>query len=121
MTQAKIVKYGTYVLMLLTAVGFGAAGLAKLAGVEVMHQPFAVFGLPATFGYIAGLLEVAGAIALFVRPVRVPAAVGLGVTGLDAFAFHALFTPIDQGVPALILTIFSALLVLSFHKQGADV
>lgn len=119
MTQNKIVKYGTYALMVLTAVGFGAAGAAKLAGVEMVHQSFAVMGLPAVTGYIVGLLEVAGAIGLFVRPVRVWAALGLAATGIGAFAYHAVYTPIGQGVPALVLFVFSVVLFLTFRKQAA--
>lgn len=119
MSDNKLITYGTYALTGLTALAFAAAGLAKLAGVEMVHQSFAVMGLPSITGYIVGLLEVAGAIGLFVKPVRALAALGLAATGIGAFAYHAIFTPIGEGVPALVLFVFSVVLFMAFRKQPA--
>ena len=45
---------------------FAAAGLAKLAGVQMMVDEFATVGLGQWFRYVTGLLEIGGAIALWV-------------------------------------------------------
>ncbi len=120
MSQNNLTKYGTYALMALAAIGFGGAGAAKLAGVEMVHLSFANMGMPAITGYIVGFLEVAGAVGLFLKPLRFWAALGLTATGIGAFAYHAAYTPIGEGVPALVLTVIAALLVVAFRKKTAS-
>lgn len=93
--------------LLLLALPLLAAGAAKLAGVPQLHVSFALMGLPAWFGYFIGAAEVAGAIGLFFRPLRAWAASGIAVVMLGALGFHALYTPLSQGIPALILLALS--------------
>ncbi|MEJ6003918.1 DoxX family protein [Paucibacter sp. AS339] len=93
--------------LLLLALPLLAAGAAKLAGVPQMHISFALMGLPAWFGYFIGAAEVAGAIGLFIWPLRAWAASGIAVVMLGALGFHALYTPLSQGIPALILLVLS--------------
>ena len=80
-----------------------AAGGAKLAGIPEVHKSFAVLGLPSWFGYFIGACEVAGAIGLFIRPLSALAAIGISIIMLGAIYFHIYYTPLAQGVPALIV------------------
>lgn len=109
-----------WVLLGLTALAFVAAGGAKLMGVESVHKPFADMGMPSFTGYIVGLLEIAGAIGLFIAPLRFWAALGLAATALGGFAYHAAFTPISEGIPALVfLALSGAIAVLTKETNGA--
>ena len=51
-----------WVLRVLVAFAFGAAGLAKLAGVSMMVAEFQKIGLGQWFRHFTGLIEVAGAV-----------------------------------------------------------
>ncbi len=108
-----VLRRGALVLLALPVL---AAGAAKLAGVPQLHESFALMGLPAWFGYFIGAAEVAGAIGLFVPVLRAWAASGLAMVMLGALGFHALYTPLSQGLPALVLLGLS----LSFARRQAE-
>ncbi|MEJ6000812.1 DoxX family protein [Paucibacter soli] len=97
--------------LVLLALPLLAAGSAKLAGVPQLHASFALLGLPVWFGYFIGAAEVAGAIGLFIRPLRAWAAAGLAVIMAGAIYFHVLHTPLAQGLPALVLLLLSLLVM----------
>ncbi|MFS4580167.1 DoxX family protein [Phaeobacter sp. C3_T13_0] len=118
MSQSKPMKYATYGAIALATFAFGGAGIAKLLGVEAVHAMMAAAGWPAIITYIIGALEVAGVVGLFVKPVRVWAALGLGATSFGAFLFHAIYTPIGEGVPALVLLAITAFIFMSFRKSS---
>lgn len=107
-----------WIVSILTAVAFIGAGSAKLAGVEMVHLSFANMGMPPITGYIVGALEIAGAIGIFVKSVRFLAALGLAATSLGAFLYHLFYTPIAEGVPAIVLLVLSVLLVRYFKKNA---
>lgn len=86
----------------------GAGGLAKLASVPYVHSSFPKLGLPAWFGYFIGVCEVLGCIALFIRPLRALAALGLAVIMIGATYYHSVYTPVFQAAPAFVLSILSA-------------
>jgi uncharacterized membrane protein YphA (DoxX/SURF4 family) len=100
-------KYGTWIVMTLVALILFAAGGGKLAGVPELHKSFEVLGLPAWFGYFIGTSEIAGAIGLFIRPLSALAAVGIAIIMLGAAYFHLTYTPIAQGLPALLVLLAS--------------
>lgn len=79
------------------------AGAGKLAGVPALLASFAILGLPGWFGTFIGAAEVAGAIGLFIAPLRAWAAAGISVVMLGALYFHVMHTPLAQGIPALVL------------------
>ena len=59
-------------------------------------------------GYFIGVCEVLGCIALFVRPLRALAALGLGIIMVGATYYHCVYTPVFQAAPAFVLLILSA-------------
>ena len=66
-TQRRIV-WGVRILL---ALAFGAAGIAKLAGVAQMVQVFDAVGMGQWFRYVTGAVEVAGAVLILIPPTAV--------------------------------------------------
>ena len=98
-------NYPLWIAIALVVLYVGAAGIAKLAGVTYVHSSFPKMGLPHWFGYFIGACEVLGPIALFIRPLRALAALGLGIIMIGATYYHATYTPILQAAPAFVLLI----------------
>jgi uncharacterized membrane protein YphA (DoxX/SURF4 family) len=103
-----IKKYGLLAACTVLALPLIAFGGAKLAGVPQFHESFKVLGLPGWFGYFIGACEVAGAVALFIQPLRTWAAGGLGIIMLGALYFHVTHPPLGAGVPALIFLLLAS-------------
>src|SRR5690554_2490790 len=83
----------------------GAGGVAKLLGDPYVHSSFRAIGLPECSGWFIGACEVLGCIGLMIRPLRVPAAAGLGAIMAGATWYHLAYTPPVQAVPALVLAL----------------
>jgi len=92
---------------------FGAAGSAKLIGVEEMHNSFRVLGLPEWFGYFIGASEVAGAIGLLVRKLSAAAGAGLAIIAISAVGYHVAYDPLTAAIPALTLGVLSFVIVFA--------
>lgn len=105
-------KYGMWVVTGFCALAFAAAGAAKLAGQPMVHKSFADLGLPVWFGYFIGACEVAGAIGLLIGPLRNLAALGLAVILCGALYYHLTFPPLSAGLPALILLLLCAIILI---------
>src|SRR6478609_3611177 len=79
-----------WTLSTLVAALFLFAGGSKLAGVPMQVQMFAAIGIGQWFRYLTGLLEVGGAIGLFVPAVASYAALLLATVMVGAIATHLL-------------------------------
>lgn len=95
-------KYLPYLLFILPGLAFIAAGIGKLMGVQMMHDSFAMMGLPAWFGYFIGTCELAGGLGLFLNSTRKLAAAGLSIIMLGAIYFHVAYA-VPSAVPAIVL------------------
>lgn len=116
--MSKFKKYGLLAIIILTAIAFLAAGVAKLMGIEMVHQSFSTLGLPFVFGYFIGACEVLGAIALFIRSLSSIAALGLSIIMVGASYYHIQFDP--QGlIAAVVLFVFSV--VIFFARKDESV
>lgn len=93
----------TVAAAVVVALYVGGGGMAKLAGIPYFHGSFAELGLPGWFGYFIGACEVLGAVALFVRPLRRTAALGLLVIMLGATWYHLVHTPPLLAMPAIVM------------------
>ncbi|WPH14051.1 DoxX family protein [Variovorax paradoxus] len=104
-TQRRIV-WGVRILL---ALAFGAAGLAKLAGVPQMVQVFEAVGFGQWFRYVTGVVEVGGAVLLLVL---VPATGFIGGLLLTATMASAVATHLvligGSPAPAAVLMLLSA-------------
>ena len=117
MKMDKLKKHGISVALVFVALFVGGGGGAKLAGVEYVHHSFAVLGLPVWFGYFIGTCEVLGAIALFIRSLSALAAAGIACIMAGALYYHINYTPITQGIPAMVLLILCGLIFLNRRRE----
>jgi hypothetical protein len=98
-------NHALWIAIALVVLYVGAGGAAKLASVPYVHSSFPKLGLPSWFGYFIGVCEVLGCIALFIRPLRALAALGLAIIMVGATYYHAVYTPVVQAAPAFVLLI----------------
>ena len=113
MTARKIIGW---ILVVLPALGFLLAGLAKLMGAQ--SEMFVGWGYPAWFAYVIGVLEVGGAIGLLVPKTTRTAAAGLSVIMAGAVATHVMNAEAAQLVRPLA---FAALMWAGWWlRSGGD-
>lgn len=84
----KYAVIGLWVLRVLAALAFVGAGVSKLTGAPAMVAVFAAVGAGQWFRIVTGLLEVGGAVALFVPRVTFYAAVLLASVMVGAIGAH---------------------------------
>ncbi|MBT8413445.1 MAG: DoxX family protein [Boseongicola sp.] len=107
-------KYAVIGVKALLTLAFIAAGLSKLAGVEMMVATFDAIGVGQWFRYVTGIIEVAGAVLLWVKGREIYGAGLLAVTMVGAIIAHlAILGP--SFVPALVLGVLAAFIVWA-HK-----
>lgn len=109
-------KYGLIGLKVLVAGAFAAAGLAKLAGVQMMVDTFEAIGLGQWFRYLTGIIEVGSAVLLFIPNKQAYGAALLVCTMIGAILAH-LFILGPSAVPALVLGILSAIILFVHREQ----
>lgn len=102
-TQRRIV-WGVRILL---ALAFGAAGLAKLAGVPQMVQVFEAVGFGQCFRYLTGVVEVGGAVLLLVPATGFVGGLLLAATMAGAVATHLVLIG-GSPAPAVVLLLLSA-------------
>ena len=102
---------------ILLALAFGAAGSAKLAGVEQMVASFESIGWGQWFRYVTGGIEVAGALLMLIPATGLYAGLLLGGTMLGGTVSHLLVVP-GSPVPAMVLGLLCALVV--WHNRPAQ-
>uniref|UniRef100_C5CRG4 DoxX family protein n=1 Tax=Variovorax paradoxus (strain S110) TaxID=543728 RepID=C5CRG4_VARPS len=92
---------------ILLALAFGAAGLAKLAGVPQMVQVFEAVGFGQWFRYVTGVVEVGGAVLLLVPATGFIGGLLLTATMAGAVATHLVLIG-GSPAPAVVLLLLSA-------------
>jgi len=102
-TQRRIV-WGARILL---ALAFGAAGIAKLAGVPQMVQVFDAIGFGQWFRTLTGVVEVAGAVLLLVPATGFLGGLLLTATMAGAVATHLVLIG-GNAAPAVVLGVLSA-------------
>ena len=116
MEKSKLMVYGGWALKVVAGLAFLAAGLAKLAGVDQMVLVFGEIGFGQWFRYVTGLIEVVGAVLLFV-PGRAIYGAGLLVCTMIGAVLTHLFLIGGSAVPALILLIICAAIAWLHRDQ----
>lgn len=112
-------KYLSLGLRGLLTLAFVAAGLAKLAGAEMMVGTFDAIGVGQWFRYVTGLIEVAAPILLWLPGKQVLGAALLGATMVGAVLAH-LFILGPSAVPAIILGLICAAVIYIYRAQVSD-
>lgn len=108
---------GLLALKTLAALAFLAAGMAKLAGVEMMIATFEAIGVGQWFRYVTGVIEVVGAITLFIPGVQAFGAALLTATMIGAAVSHILILGTDTILPSIVLGVFTAIITYAHRNQ----
>jgi uncharacterized membrane protein YphA (DoxX/SURF4 family) len=95
-----------WLVRILLALAFGAAGAAKLAGVPQMVELFDHIGVGQWFRMVTGAVELGGALLLLLRPTVFYASAVLCITMLVGVGMH-LFVVGGSPVPAAVLCLLS--------------
>ncbi len=101
----------------LLSLAFAAAGIAKLMGVQMMVDEFALIGFGQWFRYATGIIELGSAILLWVPGM---AAIGAGLlvcTMIGALIAHATVLGMDTSVGVFVLGPLSALTLWANRDQ----
>src|SRR5689334_23475947 len=92
-----------WLLTIVSAAMLFLSGVMKLAGVQMQVDLFAALGIGQWFRYATGLLEVGGAIGLFVPAVASYAALLLATVMVGAIATHLFIIGGNPLIPFLLL------------------
>ncbi len=103
-------KYAVLAVKAVLTLAFVAAGLAKLAGVDMMVATFDAVGVGQWFRYVTGVIEIAGAALLWIKGREVFGAALLAVTMAGAVLAHLLILG-PSLVPALVLGLLATFIV----------
>ena len=107
------------IIQIVVAVGFVAAGLAKLLGAKPIAEQFKEFGLPRYAMYIVGVLELAGAAGVFLQSVGFLASIGLCILMLGAIGQHLKVKhPFSMIAPSVLLLTLSGALAAFLYQEG---
>jgi len=109
-------KYISLGLRGLLTLAFVAAGIAKLAGAEMMVATFDAVGVGQWFRYVTGLIEIAAPVLLWLPGKQVLGAAILGATMVGAVLAH-LFIIGPSAVPAVILGLICAAVIYLYREQ----
>lgn len=115
MERSKLWNYGGWALKIVVGLAFLAAGGSKLAGVEDMVLVFDQVGFGQWFRYVTGVIEVVGAVLLFI-PGRAVFGAGLLICTMIGAILTHLFLIGGSAVPALVLLLLSAVIAW-MHKD----
>jgi uncharacterized membrane protein YphA (DoxX/SURF4 family) len=94
-----------WIVSVLGALAYAAAGAAKVLGTPEMAEGFTHFGLPLWFMTFIGLCEVAGAVGLLLPRLSFWAASGLAIIMVGAVVLHVTYDDVATAVPALVLLV----------------
>lgn len=108
-------KYLSIGLRALLTLAFVGAGGAKLAGAEMMVATYETVGLGQWFRYLTGIIEIVGAILLWLPNRQVVGAALLGATMVGAVLAHW-FILGPSAVPAIVLGLISALVLYIYRS-----
>jgi putative oxidoreductase len=103
-------KYGLLALKVLAGATFLAAGIAKLMGAEMMVATFDAVGVGQWFRIVTGLIEVSGAILLFIPGKQAFGAGMLMVTMVGAMLSHIVILGADTMLPSVVLFVITAII-----------
>lgn len=109
-------KYLSISLRGLLALAFVGAGGAKLAGAEMMVATFDAIGLGQWFRYLTGIIEIAGAILLWLPGRQIVGAGLLGATMVGAVLTHW-FILGPSAVPSIVLGLLCAAVLYIYRDQ----
>ncbi len=112
----KVKYYGLWALKILAALAFLAAGSAKFMSVEMMVATFDQLGFGQWFRYVTAIIEISGALLLFV-PGKTFFGAALLVMTMAGAIFSHLFLIGGSPVPALVLLLITVIIAFATRDQ----
>lgn len=109
-------KYLSIGLRALLTLAFVSAGGAKLAGVDMMVEIYETIGFGQWFRYLTGIVEIIGAVLLWIPNRQIVGSALLGSTMVGAVMAHWLILG-PSAVPAIVLGLISALVLYIYRSQ----
>ncbi|MDD9923803.1 MAG: DoxX family protein [Boseongicola sp.] len=109
-------NYVTLAVKVLLTLAFVAAGGAKLIGAEMMVATYEAIGVGQWFRYVTGIIEIGGAILLWIKGREAIGAGLLVCTMIGAVIAHFVILG-PSAVPALVLGVLSAFLLWNYRGQ----
>jgi putative oxidoreductase len=109
-------KYGLLVIKIIVGLAFLAAGLAKLAGAEMMVVTFEAIRMGQWFRFVTGAIEIACAALIFVPGKQAIGAGLLVCTMIGAVLAHLVILG-PSAVPAIILGLLAAIIAFAHREQ----
>jgi len=103
---SRAIKITSWILRIVAAAAFLAAGSAKLAGVPMMVEIFDHIGIGQWFRLVAGLVEIVGGIGLLVPATAAFGGLLLAITMVFAVLTH-LFVIGGSPAPAIVLLLIT--------------
>ena len=110
--QSKII----ILIKVLLTLAFGTAGIAKIMGAEMMVATFDAVGVGQWFRYVTGIIEVSGALLLWVNGRQAIGAGLLTCTMIGAVVAH-IFVIGPSAMPAAVLGVLSAYILFKHKDQ----
>ena len=110
--QSKII----ILIKVLLTLAFGTAGIAKIMGAEMMVATFDAVGVGQWFRYVTGIIEVGGALLLWVNGRQAIGAGLLTCTMIGAVVAH-IFVIGPSAMPAAVLGVLSAYILFKHKDQ----
>jgi len=102
-------------LKIVLTIAFALGGGAKVAGAKPLREQFEEFGLPRWSMTAVGLLEIAGAIGLWIPALSFLASLGLLLLMVGAVGSHLKVKhSVSKVAPALVLLILTAVYAVMF-------
>ncbi|MEE9388462.1 MAG: DoxX family protein [Paracoccaceae bacterium] len=111
-----ISRFALPTIKALLTLAFLAAGIAKLAGADMMVATFDAVGIGQWFRYVTGIIEISGAILLWVPGLQLFAAALLCATMGGAVLAHFLILG-PSALPATLLGLLSLIVAFSHKDQ----
>lgn len=109
-STGKAKSIALWVLQVLAAVAFLAAGGAKLAGAAPMVATFSAIGLGQWFRYVTGVIEVGSAVLLLVPGLAAFGALLLACTMIGAVLTHLTILHTSPAAPLVLLVVVAVIL-----------
>ena len=105
------------IIKILLTVAFVAAGAAKLIGAPMMVESYEVIGLGQWFRYLTGIIEVGGAVLLWIPRRQAWGAALLGATMVGAVLAHLVVLGMSTVAPSILLGLLCAFALWSHRKD----
>ncbi len=116
--STRLKKLGIIGIKALLTFAFAAAGLAKLAGAEMMTDMFDAIGSGQWFRFVTGVVEITGAMLIWVNGYQFIGAGLLLCTMIGALLTHILVLGVSSAAPAIFLGVLAAFVAFAYRQQN---